>query len=123
MTDRTEKRHRFIAGLLGASIAFLALVIVLVAVGGSSDEPDVTVAPAPVGTIVLTIAVPTPTARPGSPAVYERIAALNDCTALQRELEIALGNYDPKNAPTSASPQLSYAKAADDRMREIGCYR
>lgn len=59
----------------------------------------------------------------GNPAVYERIASLTSCTALQREFDIA---YDNVEAREPGDPlrevSRSYGDAADNRMRELGCY-
>lgn len=61
--------------------------------------------------------------RPGSPAVYARIAALTDCQALQREFDVAMDNADRQHdAGGTADASLAYSEAADERMREVGCY-
>lgn len=59
----------------------------------------------------------------GNPAVYERIAGLTSCTALQQEFDIAMDNAEARQ-PGDANREvsLSYANAADTRMQEIGCY-
>ena len=52
--------------------------------------------------------------RPGSPEVYERIAGLEDCAALQQEFDTAEAN--------GGETGTAYMKAADERMQELGCY-
>lgn len=49
--------------------------------------------------------------REGNPDVYDRIARLDDCDALQREFDIADDNNN-----------TDYMRAADARMQELGCY-
>jgi hypothetical protein len=63
------------------------------------------------------------TARPGSPAVYAEIATETDCAALQTTFDRAAANND-RAAPGSAEHQwtLGYMRAADDRMKTIGCH-
>jgi len=56
----------------------------------------------------------------GSPDVYARIASLTDCSALQQEFDQAEANRSISRDP---SIQTSYMVAADERMREVGCYR
>lgn len=72
--------------------------------------------------ILLIIACAPPTAseidRPGSPAVYDRIESLTNCSELQDEFDRAMDNYDRNSSDIS----LSYALIADARMREVGCY-
>lgn len=53
--------------------------------------------------------------RPGNPEVYERIAAETDCAELQASFDRA---YSGPRRPW----RVDYMEAADDRMREIGCY-
>lgn len=59
----------------------------------------------------------------GNPAVYARIEASTSCTELQREFDIAM---DTAEAREPGDPHrdlsLSYARAADNRMEELGCY-
>lgn len=60
---------------------------------------------------------------PGNPAVYERIASLTDCAALQREFDTAMDNSEARPALDPAGEiSQSYGEAANDRMRSIGCY-
>ena len=56
----------------------------------------------------------------GSPDVYARISSLTDCSALQQEFDQAEANRSISRDP---SIQTSYMVAADERMREVGCYR
>lgn len=61
--------------------------------------------------------------RPGSPDVYERIAGLEDCAALQEEFDTASANHDRAEAGSEqAEAATAYMQAADERMREVGCY-
>lgn len=61
--------------------------------------------------------------QPGQSAVYERIAALTDCAELQSEFDRASANNGREEAgSTGFEITLSYMQAADDRMREVGCY-
>lgn len=59
----------------------------------------------------------------GNPDVYASILAMTDCASLQNKFDQAEENLALQEAGT---PQykwgLGYMKAADDRMREIGCY-
>lgn len=47
----------------------------------------------------------------GNPDVYDRLLKMTDCPTLQNEFNIAEENTN-----------IGYMKAADQRMREIGCY-
>lgn len=59
----------------------------------------------------------------GNPAVYERIAGMTSCTALQAEFDIAGDNTDRiQDEGGDASIPRSYMDAAHNRMREVGCY-
>jgi len=83
-------------------LAALAASIVIVACGGAS-----------------------PAARPGSSAVYERIAALTDCRALQQEFDTADANQRRDLAAgrtEQATWSTAYMKAADERMKTLKCY-
>ena len=59
----------------------------------------------------------------GNPAVFSRIESSTSCTALQREFDTAMDNAEARE---SGDPlrniSLSYARAADNRMQEVGCY-
>jgi hypothetical protein len=78
-------------------LAGFLLVTVVACGGGTPSQPQA------------------PAARPGDPAVYERIERLTDCAALQREFDIA------DSGPPS-DWKVPYMEAADKRMRELGCY-
>jgi hypothetical protein len=61
--------------------------------------------------------------QPGNPAVYKRIKAETNCTALQGEFDVAMRQVDArKPGDAHRDMSLSYAEAADKRMRSIGCY-
>jgi hypothetical protein len=63
--------------------------------------------------------------KPGSPAVYAEIDRLTDCSALQEKFDIADANHTidvDRGSNALARIDTSYMKAADARMREIGCY-
>lgn len=60
--------------------------------------------------------------RPGSPAVYQRIEALTDCQALQREFDQAAANHEREPAGSAArEAALGYMKAAEARRKQLGC--
>lgn len=59
----------------------------------------------------------------GNPAVYERISSSRNCTALQEEFDVAMDNAEARESGDPLRDiSLSYANAANNRMREIGCY-
>lgn len=59
----------------------------------------------------------------GNPDVYARIDSLTSCTALQREFDVAMDNAEAREPGDPARDlSLSYASAANTRMREVGCY-
>ena len=61
--------------------------------------------------------------QPGSPAVYDRIAGLTDCSALQHEFDVASTNHDRASAGSrQAQTAAAYMEAADDRMKQLDCY-
>jgi hypothetical protein len=63
--------------------------------------------------------------RPGSPEVYARIESLTDCRELQREFDVADENHGIQSDEgdlTMMRISTSYMKAADERMRALGCY-
>ena len=67
------------------------------------------------------------TAEPlGNQAVYARIDSLGSCPALQRELDAARSNAERVQRVEAGDRlldiALAYAKYADERLREIGCY-
>lgn len=60
----------------------------------------------------------------GNPEVYTRIDTTSDCPTLQREFDVAMTNAEarePGNEQRKIS--LAYAKAADARLKEVGCYK
>lgn len=62
--------------------------------------------------------------RTGNTAVYDRIDAMTDCTELQEQFDIAMDNADAREpGDPHRDLSLSYARAADNRMSELGCYR
>lgn len=62
-------------------------------------------------------------AKPGDPEVYKRIAATKDCAELQREFDTASANHDRAATGVQRETATAYMTAADERMREVGCYR
>lgn len=61
--------------------------------------------------------------QPGSPAVYDRIAGLEDCAALQQEFDTTAATSDRADAGTpEAKAALGYMEAADERLKELDCY-
>jgi hypothetical protein len=73
-----------------------------------------------------TVAAPaTPTAPEGNPAVYTRIAALTDCDQLQGEFNVAdaTGRRARQRGDLATGRATTgYMKAADNRLKAIGCY-
>jgi Prokaryotic membrane lipoprotein lipid attachment site len=57
-------------------------------------------------------------ARPGNPAVYERIAVTTDCVQLQKEFDRAEQNHDRTGDPA----HTSYMEAAHAQMEKAGCF-
>jgi len=61
--------------------------------------------------------------QPGNPKVYDRIASLTDCAALQQEFDTAAASHDRAAAGSDqAEAATSYMEAADDRLKELNCY-
>ena len=61
--------------------------------------------------------------QPGNPAVYQRIAAETDCTRLQTELDTASASHDRADPGSdTAIAATGYMRAADARMRALGCH-
>ena len=61
--------------------------------------------------------------KPGNPAVYDRINSETDCDTLQAEFNQAMTNHDALPSGDSRRDwALGYAKAADSRMNDLGCY-
>lgn len=64
-----------------------------------------------------------PASRPGNPAVYARIESSTDCVGLQREFDVAMSNVESRDPGDELrAVSLSYGEAANNRMREIGCF-
>ena len=63
-----------------------------------------------------------PAERPGNPEVYSRIESLTDCKALQAEFNTAMDWHDRESTIERKKMRLAYAKAADKRLSDIGCY-
>ncbi len=67
---------------------------------------------------------PTPqtAAQPGNAAVYQRIAGLTDCTALQAEFDQAYADHNAAPALSDGKAwTLGYMTAAQDRMTALHC--
>jgi hypothetical protein len=59
----------------------------------------------------------------GSRAVYTDILSESDCAALQDAFDQAsTNNYATEPGTDAFSWTTGYMAAADDRMREVGCY-
>lgn len=59
----------------------------------------------------------------GSLQVYEEIFSLTDCSALQKHFDTAYANNQASQPGTIYSKRaIGFMTAADERMREIGCY-
>ncbi|HWC11810.1 MAG TPA: hypothetical protein VG455_11360, partial [Acidimicrobiales bacterium] len=62
--------------------------------------------------------------KPGNPDVYRRIEATTDCAVLQAEFELAMDHAERRQpGDPLRKVSLAYAKAADERLGEVGCYR
>jgi hypothetical protein len=108
----------------------LALILAAFLVAGCAEEPALesgpltsvakpkaTIAPAP---------KPTEPSRPGDPAVYARIAKMTDCATLQEQFDIAEQTSQRPGGPQGATWSeigIAYMQAADERMREVDCYK
>lgn len=61
--------------------------------------------------------------RRGDPEVYRRIESLSNCAELQQEFDTAMDNAEAREPGDDLrAVSIDYAEAADDRMKEIGCY-
>ena len=63
--------------------------------------------------------------RPGSAVVYQRIEALTNCSALQRQFDIADRNHEIQKDRGNLSlmeASTSYMEASNARMEELGCF-
>ena len=112
---------------VGAPVLLMLLTVGRLLVRGdapASEEPRPAVERRVVAPTAAVIASPTPDPRPGSPAVYQRIAGLRDCAALQKEFDTAAATGDRERAASRidmARLSTSYMDAADARMRQLGC--
>jgi len=60
----------------------------------------------------------------GSANVYQTILALTDCAELQNQFNTASGNNAREQAgSTNFKATLGYMTAADERMKELSCYK
>lgn len=77
------------------------------------------------GIVIIGSAVGGGDSHKGSPAVYNRIKSLTDCAALQREFDTAEANHnrDLTRGSSLAEIDTDYMKAADSRMKAVGCYK
>jgi hypothetical protein len=88
---------------LGACRVFVALLLI-VGVGSCAEGNDGT------------------DSKPGNPAVYQRIEAESDCSALQREFDTAMDNFDRAEPGSDARKwSLAYAEAAEKRRQQLSC--
>jgi len=108
-------------------ILSFALLIPLTACGDSDDSANTTTTPAPQASTTVKAQASTtdpekvPTS-PGSPEVYQRIFALKDCAALQKEINDALNNTQTLAPGTEQRKWFfAYGKYADDRRKQLGC--
>jgi hypothetical protein len=83
-------------------------------VAGASTGSDTGTSPSTSAT------TPTPAAQPGNPDVYTRIAALTSCPDLQHEFDLAEATH--RRGGSWGPIGTAYMRAADTRMRTIGCY-
>lgn len=84
---------------IGIGLAIILGIVLMVANGGGSSSE-----------------------RPGTPAVYDRIASETDCAILQGEFDTAEAGHSRAAAgSTAAKIATSYMQAADERMRAVGC--
>ena len=66
--------------------------------------------------------------RPGDPAVYARMKASTDCAALRWDYAQAQAGLQRAASARHVGERarlhaLGYMQAADERMRELGCYK
>jgi hypothetical protein len=59
----------------------------------------------------------------GNAEVYDRIFALTDCSALQKEFDTANANAQRDAGTPNFKQDEGYMKAVDTRMKDIGCYK
>ena len=60
----------------------------------------------------------------GEPGAYAEIITLTDCKALQAKFDTAANNNGRESPGTKLfKATLGYMKAADERLKELGCYK
>ena len=65
---------------------------------------------------------PTAVSRPGDSVIYTKIESLTSCGELQREFDLYMDGHDRARAGTDMREVLlSYAKAANQRLQDVGC--
>jgi hypothetical protein len=99
--ERGQRAGRMVIDMTRSRSAALVL-LVTVAIGGCGNKAA---------------------AKAGDPAVHQRIAALTDCKAIQAEFDTASANHDRASTQVAREASTAYMATADDRMREIGCYK
>lgn len=62
-----------------------------------------------------------PRVKPGDPAVYERIEAMESCGRLKQQVEDAIAASLQVRAADAKEAQLAYALAGRARMKELDC--
>ena len=73
--------------------------------------------------VVVSLTACAEDAEPGNPAVYDRIEAETNCSALQDEFDTAMAAAEGRRSGDDMrDASLAYAKAADRRMESLGCY-
>lgn len=107
------------------ALTAVVLVGVVIAAGASGGEDDesATATTTTTTTVATTTTTEAEEGRPGNPTVYQRIETTEDCTVLQDEFDTAMENVEryPAGSPQRDVP-MEYAEAADERMRDLGCY-
>jgi hypothetical protein len=102
----------------------LALALAAALVAGCAEETVPESGPLTSAAKPKTTSAPTTEApeesRPGDPAVYARIAKMTDCDALQEQFDLAERTH--QRGGEWGPIGTAYMQAADDRMREVGCY-
>ena len=135
-TVRWVRRHKALTVILVTSGL---LVSSIGATGNKKDQPKTPAIPTTVissptsevttttNVVITTTSTPTTEARvfsgPGSYEVYADLASSTDCAYLQSKFDIAETNHrrDIARGSSLAVVSSSYMKAADERMKEIGC--
>lgn len=103
----------------------LAVAVLLAGCGGDEEEPVRRVAVDEVEE--LTRDAPTdagmrPDDRPGNPAVYDRIDALEGCDELEEELETHVNNAELREpGDVVRTVSIAYAQTTLERLLALGC--